>query len=271
MMSRRVAPPEHPLQRSRRRLMRCATALAHHAVSTGSGRPLRQHAPRPRAPMTLHTCASDAHGHSLPPRGVTHFRTRSPTFTSNSPSLNGIPARGPRAHLPRPRASINPTACRLVCTAEAAAGGCCVACGATIGRSARQGHAHPQLTGYWLHTFRRAARRDSNVIGKLYNPAAEWYVCRPLKSTPAPNPPAPAPSPSLSSRSRGRPLVKPHRRTPPRPAPERSGAIERLSAMCAPSSSESYTLARRIAIASPPDPSQVPRGHLSPRQALAGP
>jgi hypothetical protein len=33
----RVAPPEHPLQRSRRRLMRCATALAHqHRVGTPS-------------------------------------------------------------------------------------------------------------------------------------------------------------------------------------------------------------------------------------------
>jgi hypothetical protein len=216
--------------------------------------------------MTLHTCASDAHGHSLPPRGVTHFRARSPTCTSNSPFLNDIPARGPRAHAATPTLeyhSLTVGGCF-----PAAGGRTCGSCsGRPVrrvwredGRSARQGHAHLQLMGYWLHTF-----RNSNVIGKLCNPAAEWYVCRPLKSTPAPNPPAPAPLPSLSPRSRGRPLMKPRRRTPPRPAPERSGAIERLSAMCAPSGSESYTLARRIAIASPPDPSQVPRGHLPPR------
>ena len=48
--------------------------------------------------MTLHACASDAHGHSLPPRGVRHSRARSPTFSAKSPSLTGVPAPEPQAH-----------------------------------------------------------------------------------------------------------------------------------------------------------------------------
>jgi hypothetical protein len=67
------------------------------------------------------------------------------------------------------------------------------------------------------------------------------------------------------------PLTSPPRLTLSAPRPERSGGLERLPASCACSGEESSALARRVAIASPSDPSQVPRRHLPHRPVSAGP
>ena len=60
-------------------------------------------------------------------------------------------------------------------------------------------------------------------------------------------------------------LTRPRRGAAPAPAPERSGALKRSSAMHAPSGSESSALARRIAFASPPVPRGPGRRRLPPR------
>ena len=66
-------------------------------------------------------------------------------------------------------------------------------------------------------------------------------------------------------------LTRPRRGAAPAPAPERSGALKRSSAVHAPSGSESSALARRIALASPPVPRGPGRRHLPPRLSSAGP
>ena len=55
------------------------------------------------------------------------------------------------------------------------------------------------------------------------------------------------------------------------PAPERSAAIERLPASCAPSGEESSALALRIALASPPAPRGPDQRHQLQQPRLAGP